>query len=91
MERTVVCDLRLLEQIRLRRRIERVTSYFGAQCIEPQREPTAFEAGMPGNEDTAALPERTIQHDWSRAEFQPETDREMIAEVRTRHMSSGLP
>jgi hypothetical protein len=42
------------EQIRLARCIERVAGYNGAKLLQPQTEPTAFEAGMASHEYTLA-------------------------------------
>src|SRR5271157_2680831 len=52
---------RLLEQVRLSRRIERVAGNLGSERIQPQRQPTSLETGMSGQEDAAALPECAVK------------------------------
>src|SRR5262249_27381670 len=53
---------RLIKQIRLCWRLERVSSYVGAQCIQPQAQPATFEAGVTGHEYVAAFPKQMIKH-----------------------------
>jgi hypothetical protein len=55
-------NLRKIEKIGLRRRLERIRRDPGADSLQPEGKPGALEAGMAGQEDAAPAPESGVEH-----------------------------
>jgi hypothetical protein len=54
------------EKRRFRCRRKRQTMNLGAHALQPPRQPTALEAGMPREQNPAALPEVGVRQGWRR-------------------------